>query len=72
MTRRKTSKPNAVNESRRKLLGTTLGIGAVASLGGLTTLKSGAAPVQAQPAQAEKRGYRETEHILRYYRSTAL
>ena len=62
-----------INESRRRMLGTSLQLGAVGiGLGAL-----GVAVVDPQIAakapdkSAPSLGYRETEHILSYYRTAA-
>ena len=65
-------KQQSVNESRRHLLGGALALGAVgAGLGVLgVNLAPRATPVLSSAEKPESRGYRETEHIRQYYRTT--
>jgi ferric-dicitrate binding protein FerR (iron transport regulator) len=66
-------KQQSVNESRRRLLGGALALGAVGTgLGVLgVNLAPQAAPAISSTGKSESRGYRETEHIRQYYRTTA-
>ncbi len=65
-------KQQNVNESRRRLLGGALALGAVgAGLGALSVkLAPRTARVPSPAGKPESRGYRETEHIRQYYRTT--
>lgn len=64
-------KQQSVNESRRRLLGGALAVGAVGTgLGVLgVNLAPPAAPILSSAKKPESQGYRETEHILQYYRT---
>lgn len=66
-------KEQNIDESRRRLLGGALTIGAVgASLGVLgVKLAPHIARVQSPAEKPESRGYRETDHIRQYYRTAA-
>ena len=65
-------KQQSVNESRRQLLGGALALGAVgAGLGVLgVNLAPRATPTLSSAEKPASRGYRETEHIRQYYRTT--
>ncbi|HLQ86172.1 MAG TPA: transcriptional initiation protein Tat [Salinisphaeraceae bacterium] len=65
-------KPQTVDESRRRLLGSAFGLGAVgvgAGAFGMKVMHDGDA-ADAATAESKTSTYRETEHIRRYY-STA-
>lgn len=63
------STPKPVNESRRRLLGSAIGASAAAGFG-FTAVEAQAAPAPSAPAsEHKKKGYRETEHIRRYYQT---
>ena len=72
MKRSVTDTAQYINESRRRILGGALGIGVVAGLGGFATRKPAVVAIDGSPTKAIKRGYHETEHIRRYYRSAGL
>lgn len=68
------SKPAAIDPKRRRFLRAAGGAGALATLASVAG-EGGAAPVAAAqvaaPAEPKAAGYRETAHILAYYRSAA-
>lgn len=57
-----------VDISRRQLIAGALTVGASAGLG-LVALNAQAAPAMEQETSSRPSGYRETEHIRRYYRA---
>ncbi|MGY6552981.1 MAG: hypothetical protein ACXIUM_00520 [Wenzhouxiangella sp.] len=62
------SPKTAVDAGRRRLMVSAIGAGAAVGIGAVS-LNAQAAPAP-QPAPAAKQtGYRETDHIRRYYRS---
>ncbi|WP_232226800.1 hypothetical protein [Algiphilus aromaticivorans] len=67
--RKRPSTPKPVNESRRRLLGSAIGAGAAAGLGFATVSAQAAPTAGAAPTENKKKGYRETEHIRRYYQT---
>ncbi|MGZ8301681.1 MAG: formate dehydrogenase [Telluria sp.] len=62
--------PDSADQSRRAFLKTARSMGAVSALafaaGGAQAAETKPDPAQAAP---EAKGYRETEHILKYYRT---
>lgn len=57
--------------TRRRVMGSAIGVGTAASLGLLSM--NGAATTQSAPApDTESRKYRESDHIRRYYKSARL
>lgn len=66
-------KQQNIDESRRRLLGGAVALGVVgAGIGALgVTLAPRIAHVQSEAEKPESRGYRETDHIRQYYRTTA-
>ena len=65
-------KQQNIDESRRRLLGGALALGAVgAGIGALgVNLAPRIARVRSQVEKPESRGYHETDHIRQYYRTT--
>ncbi len=62
------TKLQGVDINRRQLIAGALTVGASAGLG-LVALNAQAAPVVEKEPAAGPDGYRETEHIRRYYRA---
>jgi hypothetical protein len=59
----------SASSSRRKFL-TTLGIGSAAAAAAVAVRNPAPAPQAQQVATSQARGYRVTEHVLKYYRTT--
>jgi hypothetical protein len=63
--------PKSTTRGRRGFL-LTLGTGGVAAVGAALKPVTDAVPAAPAPAPAVGRGYRETDHVRDYYRTTKL
>lgn len=69
MKKQAANSPNtAIDAGRRRLMVSAVGATAAVGLGAVS-LNAQAQPAQPQAPEAKATGYRETEHIRRYYRS---
>ncbi|MDT8437406.1 MAG: hypothetical protein RQ729_00180 [Wenzhouxiangellaceae bacterium] len=66
------SNPERPDLNRRRVIGSALGLGAAGSLGLLSIGTAAATTPELKPAGGEKKTYRETEHIRRYYQTSRM